>query len=62
MSQEPTERETELARRAAELETHLGRPKLGGSGVFADTTNLILGKVPKNVPRVVAYLVLVYMG
>lgn len=61
MPQQPTEREKELARRVAELETQLGRPQLSG-GVITDTTNLILGKVPTIVLRVAAYLVLAYMG
>ena len=62
MPEEPTEREKELARRVAELETQLGRPKLSGGGVIADTANLILVKVPKHALRIAAYLVLTYMG
>ena len=62
MTNEPTEREKDLARRVAELETQLGRPKLSGGGVIADTANLILGKVPKTVLTVAAFLVLGYTG
>lgn len=62
MTQVPTEREKELARRVAELERQLGRPTLSGGGVITETTNLILGNVPRNVLRAAAYLVLAYMG
>ena len=62
MSQKPTEREKELARRIAELESELARPKLGGGGIMTETANLVLGKVPTMVLRATAYLILTYLA
>ena len=59
MTQEPTQRELELARRLEALEAQTARPSISGGGIVDNTLNSLMQKVP---PWIVTWAVVAFLA
>ena len=59
MTQEPTQRELELARRLEALEAQTARPSISGGGIVVNTLNNLMQKVP---PWIVTWAVVAFLA